>query len=66
MAGKNVNWYEKVFQKGLQQDYNVSISNSKDNITYYWSLGYQNMEGVIIGDQFSTIRSRLNLKCKSN
>ncbi|MBD8488180.1 SusC/RagA family TonB-linked outer membrane protein [Echinicola sp. CAU 1574] len=60
--GKSVDWYNKLFQKGLRQDYTVSMSGQGDDITYYWSLGYLNNEGVVIGDEFETIRSRLNLE----
>src|SRR4030042_3635283 len=62
LAGKSINWYDKVFQNGLQQDYNISISNSADKVSYYWSLGYQDNEGIIVGDEYSVIRSRLNLE----
>ncbi len=60
-AGTFVNWEDKVYQKGLRQDYNVSISGKKDEVSYYWSVGYNNNKGIILGDQFKTIRSRLNL-----
>ena len=61
-AGKSIDWYNKVFQKGLQQDYNISISNKKKDISYYWSMGYEDKQGIIVGDKFSTVRSRLNLQ----
>lgn len=61
LAGKTVDWYHEVMQRGLRQNYDISIGGGTDNIRYYWSLGYQNNEGIILGDAFSTIRSRLNL-----
>ncbi|WP_229253042.1 SusC/RagA family TonB-linked outer membrane protein [Dyadobacter helix] len=64
LAGKTVDWYNEVIQKGLRQNYDVSIGGGSKNVTYYWSLGYQNNEGVIRGDKFSTIRSRLNVDFK--
>lgn len=63
-AGRSVNWYDKVFQAARRQDYNVSISGKKNDISYYYSLGYLNNEGIITGDKFSTIRSRFNLEGK--
>ena len=63
-AGKSIDWYDEVFQNGLQQDYNLSISNKKNDVSYYWSIGYTNKEGVVVDDKFSTIRSRLNLEAK--
>ncbi len=61
MEGKTVDWYDQVMRKGTRQNYNVSIGGGAKNVSYYWSLGYENNEGVIRGDQFSAIRSRLNV-----
>ncbi len=61
-ANTPVNWNDLVFQNGMRQDHNISLSGKKDEVTYYWSLGYNKNEGVIVGDEFSTIRSRLNLE----
>jgi TonB-linked SusC/RagA family outer membrane protein len=63
-AGKSVDWTDMVFQNGLRQDHNISLSGKKDDITYYMSLGYNNNEGVIVGDGFTTIRGRINLDAK--
>lgn len=53
---------KKVIHNGFQQDYQVSISNKKEDVSYYWSLGYADREGVIVGDRFNTVRTRLNLE----
>ena len=63
-AGRSVDWRDVVFQNGLRQDYNVSLSGKKDEVIYYWSLGYNNNQGIITGDEYSTYRSRLNLEGK--
>jgi TonB-linked SusC/RagA family outer membrane protein len=64
LAGKTVDWYNEVIRKGTRQNYDVSIGGGAKNVTYYWSLGYQNNAGVLRGDKFSTIRSRLNVDFK--
>ena len=64
LAGKTTNFYDLVIGTGLRQDYNVSVSGATENINYYWSLGYQNNEGIVKGDQFSAMRSRINLDLK--
>lgn len=66
LAGKTVDWYNEVMQKGVRQNYSVGISGGSKDVTYYWSLGYDNNEGVIKGDKFSAIRSRLNVDFKVN
>lgn len=63
-AGKSVDWTDMVFQNGFRQDHNVSLSGKKDEITYYFSLGYNNNEGIVVGDGFQAIRSRINLDAK--
>ncbi len=61
-AGKTIDWEDYVYQTGITQDYNVSISGSSDRTSYYWSIGYTNNEGVIHKETFKTIRSRINLE----
>ena len=65
-AGKSIDWADMVFQSGIRQDYNLSISGKKEEFNYYWSLGYNKNEAIIVGDEFATIRSRLNLDSKIN
>lgn len=62
LAGRETDWYDDSFQNALRQDYNVSISGKNDKISYYWSLGNINNQGIVVGDKYKTIRSRLNLK----
>ena len=64
LAGKTTNFYDLVIGRGIRQDYTVSASGATDNLNYYWSLGYQDNEGIIKGDAFSSIRSRINLDLK--
>jgi TonB-linked SusC/RagA family outer membrane protein len=64
LAGNQTNWYNLSFQKGLQQDYTVSVSGKGPNVTYYWSGDYQKNLGIIPGDQFGVYRNRLNLEAK--
>lgn len=64
LAGKITKWDDLVFQTALQQDYTVSISGKNDNISYYWSLGYADREGVKKGQRYQNLRSRLNLEAK--
>jgi TonB-linked SusC/RagA family outer membrane protein len=63
--GKETNWYNMMFQKGLRQDHTVSISSRKEDVSYYMSLNYTNNQGVIVGDKFSTFRTRINLEAKA-
>jgi TonB-linked SusC/RagA family outer membrane protein len=64
LANRITNWDDLVFQKGFQQDYTVALSNKTDIVSYYWSLGYANREGVRSGEEYSNFRTRLNLESK--
>lgn len=61
LAGRETDWYDESFQNALRQDYNVSISGKTDKVSYYWSLGGVFNDGIVVGDKYRTIRSRLNL-----
>jgi TonB-linked SusC/RagA family outer membrane protein len=64
LKGRFTDWTDLVLQTALQQDYTVGVSSRTDNLTYYWSLGYADREGIVVGDDFSTFRTRLNLESK--
>ena len=64
-AGKTIDWYSMMFQKGFRQDHTISISSRKEDVSYYMSMNYTNNEGVIRGDKFKTYRMRLNLEARA-
>lgn len=61
LNGETIDWIDQTFQNGVRQDYDLSVSGGTDNSRYYWSLGYVDNEGIIRGDNFNAIRSRLNV-----
>lgn len=61
IAGKTTDWYDKVFQTGLRQDYNLALSGKTKLLNYYWSLGSVSNEGIVVDETFEKIRSRVNL-----
>ena len=64
LAGTPTDYYGMVMVQGMTQDYDLSVRGGTDNASYYWSLGYVDNEGIIKGDMFSAIRSRLNVDFK--
>ncbi|MBE7178556.1 MAG: SusC/RagA family TonB-linked outer membrane protein, partial [Mucilaginibacter polytrichastri] len=64
-AGKTTDWYSMMFQKGFRQDHTVSLSARNEQVNYYMSVGYTGNDGVIVGDNFKTLRTRLNLEGKA-
>jgi TonB-linked SusC/RagA family outer membrane protein len=65
LKGRTFDWDNLMFQTGIRQDYDLSVSGRTNNVSYYWSLGYINNESVQVGESFSTITSRLNLDVKA-
>lgn len=63
--GKTTNWYDMMFQTGVRNDHTVSISGKKEDVSYYMSANYTRNEGYIVGDKFTTFRTRINLEAKA-
>ena len=61
LAGTSTDWFSEVMPPGLRSDMDLSISGGTEDARYYWSLNRLDNEGIIKGDQFSTIRTRLNV-----
>lgn len=66
LAGRSVDWYDQIFQTGLRNEHTLSMSGTKNEIKYYWSIGRTDNEGIIAGERFETLRSRLNIESKVN
>jgi len=61
VAGKTVDWSDKVFRTGFNQDYNVSVSGAGDKANYYFSMGYLKNEGVVKTDNYQAVRANMKL-----
>lgn len=64
LSGKTFDWYDHSFHTGFNQDYNVSVSGMTEKVNYYFSLGYLSNEGVVRGNEYSSIRSNMKLDAK--
>ncbi len=64
--GYSENWEDILYQNGLRQDYNLSLSGATDNVNYYWSMGYTNNEGIRYNEEFESYRSRINIEATVN
>lgn len=60
-AGKTYDWYDEAYRTGIKQDYNASISGRGEKVNYYFSLGYLDSKGQIVGDDYKSIRSNLKV-----
>lgn len=63
-AANDTDWQDEVFQTGIVQDYNVSLSGGGDSGTYFVSGGYYDNEGVTYGNSFNRYSFRVNTEGK--
>lgn len=54
-AGKEVYWLDEVSHTGEIQNHQVNVSGGTENVNYYFSAGYINDKGIIVGDDYSRI-----------
>src|SRR3546814_780849 len=54
-AGKETVWLDEITRTGVMQNYQASVSGAGDRMNYYFSAGYDNNKGVILGDDFDRI-----------
>lgn len=64
MAGRTVDWRDLTQQTALRQDYTLSVSGKKGEMSYYSSINYLKNESNNIGSEYSAIRARVNLQNK--
>ena len=60
--GVDTDWIDLISNNGIIERHNISVSGSTDKTNYFFSGGYEQQQGVIIGDRFKRIslRSRLS------
>lgn len=57
----NQPWLPELQRTGLRQVYNVSTSNANDNSNYYFSLGYNNDQGIVKYSNYERVTSKFSL-----
>ncbi|WP_219847967.1 SusC/RagA family TonB-linked outer membrane protein [Sphingobacterium gobiense] len=62
--GKVVDWTDKTFRTGFDQDYNASVSGASDRANYYFSMGYLKNQGAVVSDNYRAIRSNMKVNFK--
>lgn len=62
ILGDGTNWQEAIFRTGMTQDHQLSFSGGNDKTNYYFSAGYYDQEGILIGSDFRRFATRFNLE----
>lgn len=60
----NTNWMDELFQTGIEQDYNLSLSGGSEKIKYYLSTAYNRENGIQKTNYWERISARLNVDYK--
>lgn len=61
--GKGYDWQDAIFNDGAPvQTHQLSVSGGKEDINYYFSLGYLDQEGIVGGDWDHSNYNRLTLR----
>jgi TonB-linked SusC/RagA family outer membrane protein len=59
-------WQNKIFQNGLSQNYQVSISGKTELTNYFISAGYTGQEGAVRSSEFERTNFKINFDQKIN
>jgi len=62
----NTNWRDVIYKTGKTMDYQFSASGGGDKTTFYTGVGYNKIDGIIIGSDFERYSGRLNVNHKAN
>ncbi len=52
-------WADAAYKTGVRQDYNISVSGSTDRSDNYFSFGYTNDDGYVVGSSFERYTARV-------
>ena len=55
------NWYDEAFHDSFRKEYNLSISGSKDRLSYYGSVGYLDDGGIVDNSNYKRYTARINV-----
>ncbi len=64
LKGVNTNWYDLLFRNAFSHNHHLSLSGGSDKYTYYVSLGYNNDNGMLIGNGYNRYNVSANINMK--
>ena len=63
---QGTDWYDEIYQNGVTQQYDLSVTGGGKNGTYAFSGGYLDEEGILIHTKFKRYNFRMNSDAKFN
>jgi len=62
--GTWTDWIKLAVRQGQTQEHNLTVSGALKDTKYYFGVGYTDIRGVAIGDDFMRFSSRINVETK--
>ena len=56
----NTNWQDQIFRTGITQTYNLGFGGGNQDTRYFFSLGYQDQQGIIKNSGQKRLTGRVN------
>ncbi|MDW5288905.1 TonB-dependent receptor [Formosa sp. PL04] len=63
---EHTDWQQEIFQSGLSQNYQLSVSGNSNNTNYYLSGGYTSQVGAVKSSEMDRANFKINLEQKVN
>lgn len=61
LLGEGTDWQDELFQNALMTSHNLSFTGGSEKITYAFSGGYMNQDGIAVGSGFKRLSLRGNV-----
>ncbi|MBK6976643.1 MAG: SusC/RagA family TonB-linked outer membrane protein [Cytophagaceae bacterium] len=63
-GGNDNDWQKEIYRTGITQSYNMSFGGGSDKTSYYFSLAYQDQQGIIKNSSQNRLQGRINASHK--
>lgn len=64
LLGEGTNWQDELFRKAFMTSHNLSVTGGSEKITYAFSGGYLDQDGIALGSSFRRLSLRSNIEAQ--
>lgn len=66
LLGKGTDWQDAVTKDAWMQSHNLSMSGGGEKMTYLFSVGYMDQDGLLLNSNFERFTGRMNIDSELN
>lgn len=66
LAGEQTNWVDEGLRNAVTQKYELVVSGGTDKIKNYFSAAYEDIEGIVVGNDYNKLNTRINTDFQVN